>query len=72
MCSTLTALLGHLCQQNMITEMRSTCPKVAEICWLSCHLQHHGNPTKIWSIFMHAVSALATESKTVFVSLLRV
>lgn len=40
--STLTALLGHLRQQNMITEMHSTCPKVAEICWLSCHPQHHG------------------------------
>lgn len=34
--STLTALIGHLRrQQNLIAEMRSTCPKVADTRWLS-------------------------------------
>jgi len=34
--STLTALIGYLRrQQNLITEMRSTCPKVANTRWLS-------------------------------------
>lgn len=34
--STLTGLIGHLRrQQNLVTEMRTTCPKVAETRWLS-------------------------------------
>jgi dipeptidase len=87
--NTLTAFIGHLRhQQNLISEMRSTCPKVADTCWLSmsssttwlCTRRHrimqhlaerqpNCNPTKTWWIFLHAVSAFATEAKTVFVSL---
>ena len=36
--STLTGLIGHLRrQQNLITEMRSTCPKVATTRWISMY-----------------------------------
>ena len=36
--STLTSLIGYLqCQQNLITEMQSTCPKVADTRWISIH-----------------------------------
>jgi hypothetical protein len=51
--STLTYLIGYLgCQQNLITEIQSTCPKVADTWWISMHsttkwlVQHCMNVTK--------------------------
>ena len=36
--STLTYLIGYLwCEQNLINEMQSTCPKVADKRWISMH-----------------------------------
>jgi hypothetical protein len=33
---TLTALIGHLRRQvNLISNMKSTCPKVSGVCWIS-------------------------------------
>jgi hypothetical protein len=35
---TLTSLIRYLwCEQNLITEMQSTCPKVADTRWISMH-----------------------------------
>jgi hypothetical protein len=37
--SVMTALIGHLhWQQSLIGEMQSTCPKVADTCWVSMFL----------------------------------